>query len=127
MTLPSNRRAKFLILLNTNVEIRPTYVDIAEKLKGKGHDIVFVIDSNYKNYVCPHYPTDGTVYCFTDFFRKNYNVPLATASYLDHNLWGLMYSDLERLNIFNLNTQKPKEFFQKAIVNLLNFFDEIIS
>ena len=126
MTLPGNRRAKFLILLNTAVFMRPTYVDIAEKLKGKGHDIVFALDSNYTNYACPHHPIDGTVYCFTDFFRKNYNVPLATTSYLDHNLWGLMYSDLERFNVFNLNTQKPKEYFQKAIVNLLNFFDEIM-
>ena len=37
-----------------------------------------------------------------------------------------MYSDFERFNMFNLNTQKPKEYFQKAIVNLLNFFDEIM-
>ena len=126
MTLPCNRRAKFLILLNVAVELRSTHVDIAKKLKEKGHDIVFALDSNYTNYACPHHPIDGTVYCFTDFFRKNYNVRLATTSYLDHNLWGLMYSDLERLNIFDFNPQKTKEFFQKTIINLLNFFDEIM-
>ena len=127
MTLPGKRKARFLILVNFAMEQRPTHVDIAKKLKEKGHDIVFALDSNYTNYACPHHPIDGTVYYFTEFFRKNYSVPLATTSYLDHNLWGLMYPDLERFNIFNLNTQKPKEYFQKVIVNLLNFFDEIIS
>ena len=126
MTLPGNRRAKFLVLINDAPNYRPTYINIAKKLNEKGHDIVFALDSNYTNYTYPRYPIDGTVYYFTEFFRKNYSAPLAPASYLNHNLWALMYPDLERFNIFNLNTKKSKEYFQKAIVNLLNFFDEIM-
>ena len=126
MTLPIKRKARFLILLNRSPVCRSTLVDVAKKLKKKGHDIVFALGSSYTNYTCPHHPIDGTVYYFTEFFRKNYNVPLATTSYLDHNLWGLMHSDFERFNILKLNTQKPKEYFQKAVVNLLNFFDEIM-
>ena len=127
MTHPIGRRAKFLMLSGYATEMRPTYVDIAKKLKEKGCDVVFALDSGHTDYTCSHHPMDGTVYHFTEFFRKNYNVPLANTSYLNHNLWGLMYSDLERSNVFNINTKRPKGFFRKVIVNLLNFFDEIIA
>ena len=65
-------------------------------------------------------------YCFSSYFKKNYDNPFISNDLLQFDHWASFYPDFEREEHFK-SLKNDKEYYEKLIINLYNFFYHIFN
>jgi capsule polysaccharide modification protein KpsS len=117
-------KAKILCLLNSAPEILNTIYETYTTLTNDGFEVLLAVESNLQSRLVKL--PECKTYVYSDFFEKNhFNESIKLGErYKDLNLWGMYFSDFERLDTYGKVAKDS--FTERALICLVQFFDEII-
>lgn len=119
---------RFLILINSALNYKYFFYEIAKMLKEQGHEVYYAIDSERSKFVDPLDEIDSSPnsFFFNTYFKEKYNKNLEV-SISDDFLSDYLYSDFDRFLVQNFNLDKKQDkYWENAKVLLDSFFSDIM-
>ncbi len=118
----------FLILVNSAVNYKYFFTNIAKTLERKGHRTFFAFNSHLSTILEPLEAIDNNsnTFFFDDYFKENYN-SFNNDNILFSSTWGdSFFSEFDRFMTHDYNLNRPDEYWEKVKICLDNFFDILI-
>ena len=122
-----SRPLRVLIIINGALEHRPFYGRVGAELIARGHDVQFLLDSHYTDFLYPEVELDASrTHYFSDYFQRHYGRTELPSELAGSNAWTMAFPDIDRLMFTRFGPGAGDgHHYESMLANLGHFLVEL--